>query len=135
MHFIPCKPADLPIPHGAGESKIHCDIQFHVVTLIQRLPDHIRCPDVTFLVVGFRLVRMGERIPCDDLPFYCLLEGTPEYLMDTVDGARREIFTFWLLVLFCHRSCLLQPHIELVHKLRVNILNCHRSPAPPGPKW
>ena len=125
MYLIPCQPADFTIAHGTGESQIHCDIEFHIIALVQCFPDHICRPYVTLLVVGLGLVCMGKRVPCDNLPFYCLLEGTSEYLMDTVYSTGCKILTLRPFVFLRHRLCLLQPDIELIHKLRADVLNCH----------
>ena len=125
MYLILCQPTNFSITHGTCESKIHCDIKFHVITFIQCLPNHICRPYITLFVIRFGLVSMGKWVSCDNLPFYCLLECTSEYLMDTMNSARSKVFSLRFSVFLCNRFCFLQPDIELIHILRSNVLNRH----------
>ena len=121
MYLVPCQPTDFAITHGTGKSQVHCDIKFHVVTFIQSLPYHVRRPDGALFVVCLGLVCMGERVPCDNFPFYCLLESTPEYLMDTVDSSGCKVFTLRFSVFLCNGPCFLQTNIELIHIFRGDV--------------
>ena len=99
MDILPRQPQDFTHSQRTRKGKIHCDVQFAVLALIQCLANGICIPNVTLFINSFRQDGVVERIFSDQFPTDSLLKGTAKKFENSLDGRVRNIFCVCLAIL------------------------------------
>ena len=127
IHAIPSQAEQFAQTQGAGEREVDAQPQLRIITNFQSTEQRFGCPDITFLgsVLGQGSVNAG--ILFHEFPFYSLLKGTPQNLMNRTDctGGNKLV-----LLLPTHRVSSLifeQPLIIPLDHAGGDILQLHRA--------
>ena len=85
IHAIPSQAEQFAQTQGAGEREIDAQPQLRIITNFQSTEQRFGCPNITFLgsVLGQGSVNAG--ILFHEFPFYSLLKGAPQNLMNRTD--------------------------------------------------